>query len=562
MSLRPVVAVTASITAIAISLSASPARAGGGCRSLPDASALQGSADEVFARGHLAFKDEHFAAAAALFREVAIAHPDVDAGRSAVTLALESLNRAAAKEGNGCYDVMAEDVPKYLEVYCAATGKPEPDDPCEFLHRIAAGIARLRAETLMHEADKLPRIRAIPIFREAGDRYLAIWNDHFKAACRSGKATCQRADEVLYNAARAYQVAGAIPEASAARAVLRDPANKLTGTALARKALLEDGYAWQAIGEYERAASAFERYVAESPKEKAAPDSIQDAMLLRFALGDQARAEQDFETMVKDYGAADPKRIARAAAAMALHFEERSAFAEVERFVAKRGALLANAPPVLAIRVDAALAHALAMQGKKAKADEIYKRVATVPPRGLVPPEGDDFTAMREFARALTAIGEAKLYLADQARDAAMRLKVKKGDNASLEAKRRAVAEAEKAYAQIDEIQPFPPPRAIVAAAGRVARMRSQLWAQVYLAMGPAAAEAEERIAMAAHARCVGLGIKLQVGNDESRASAAWLERHQPQRFPPLREILPAPRFLGNGSESTGRPLGDDGEPR
>src|SRR5262249_42563569 len=98
---------------------------------------------------------------------------------------------------------------------------------------------------------------------------------------------------------------------------------------------------------------------------------------------------------------------------------------------------------------------------------------------------GDD----RRLARALTAVGEARFFFAEQQRKEVERIHFPefkgKPDKATIvewmrtkvsdwsKKKGAAIQDAEKAYLAVVEIQPVPPPRWVIASASRV----GQMWA-------------------------------------------------------------------------------------
>jgi hypothetical protein len=558
MTPRPLAhAAALSLSLALIAAAPRPAAAAPGCGQEPDSAALLGSPDEIFTRARAAFDAKRFLEAGPLFRVLAMEHPDIDAGKFSVSLSLESLHQAAKEAGDACFDAMAEDVPRYLSLYCPAGGKPRDADLCNRLDRIERDIERLHAESLVQRADKEPRSRAMPLYVEAGKLYLALWENHLRDACRAKSAGCERAEEVIYNAAKAFRAGAELSKAFAARSLLFDPGNNLSNTELAKKALYEQGGEFQAVAEYARAAEYYERFAAAAPKSERAPEALQDATVLRLGLGDMAAAEKDAGLMEKNYGAKQPERVAAVDFAYALDLIDKARWADAEKFLSARQGLFEKAPILLRTRSQAALGRTLSMLGKRAAADAAYQVVVSTSLEQIAKASFrfEEPDATRELAHTLIAVGEARLYFADQARDVAMKLRVKKGAEASLAAKREAVEKAEHAYGEVFDIQPQSPPGAMVAAVARVARMRSQLWAQTYLALGPQAAEAEERKALAANRKCIEVGTMVQFVDEGSRACAAWLGRHDPQRFPALKEIVPAPRHRGGG-EARSAPVG------
>jgi hypothetical protein len=82
--------------------------------------------------------------------------------------------------------------------------------------------------------------------------------------------------------------------------------------------------------------------------------------------------------------------------------------------------------------------------------------------------------------------------------------------------------------------------------------VRSQLWAQTYLAMGAEEAVAEEKLALKANQACVELSTEVRIADAGTRACVAWLDRHRLEPFPALRELAPAPRRRGEVAAEPG----------
>jgi hypothetical protein len=208
---------------------------------------------------------------------------------------------------------------------------------------------------------------------------------------------------------------------------------------------------------------------------------------------------------------------------------------------------------------------------------------------------GDD----RRLAKALTALGEALFFFAEEKRRAveAIRLPAYTGSgrrediaeftakelSPAVALKRKALEEAEGFYLEVMKIQPVPPPRWVVAANARVARMRGLLAAELRALPAPKSwkrkgespwgvrwediraawrdmlidtSEPEYQKARAAHRRCVELSVKMQSFDDDARRCAAWLERNYPDEHPRFDEIAPRARYLSSGIDERLEPLG------
>ncbi|MBL8740642.1 MAG: hypothetical protein JNK04_06105, partial [Myxococcales bacterium] len=274
-------------------------------------------------------------------------------------------------------------------------------------------------------------------------------------------------------------------------------------------------------------------------------------------------AEQNAEQWSKLYAAKSPAD--HAGIVMALAESKRDGGAtprELEAYLSANRDTVAKAQSEHQPRIDVMLGEAVLARGDLGAARLHFSRAAAYDVLPLIERLREEDSALgdRRLGRALMAMGDAKLWLADQARDAAMKLVIRKADADSLQKKRAAVAEAEKLYGEIPALQPVPPPTSTVEAAARVARMRGQLWAQAHLALGAEAAEPMLADAQMAYRMCVSLGAKFQVVTPGSRACAAWLTRHFPSESPRLGEIMPSPKWSGLRFGPP-VPLDRDGEP-
>jgi tetratricopeptide (TPR) repeat protein len=442
-------------------------------------------------------------------------------------------------------------------------GEPNAE-PCLAIGGISWDLRLRDAEKLVRAADGARGDKARKLYAKAGDAYVAIWQAGPEAACKAADASqCARAGEVLYDAARAYQAAHDHARATAVRKTLSDPTYHLDGTELGKRAVYEIGGSMQALCEYSIAAEHYERFASIAPKDAKAPEALGDAIMIALALGEPARAKRRAEMFAKSYGDEQPVLGAKIALALAAEHERAGEPANVERQLRAHRDAIVRALPDQQAYVDVMLARALASGKKMAEAHVAYERAASADPMQLKLPETDDPAALRAVGRALHAVGQARLALADEARDATSKLRVTQGDAASLTRLREAVAAAEKAYARVIAIQPTPPPLPSVAASARVARLRSRVWAEAHLALGPAAAEPDLARARAANRACVDLAAKFRVLEPGAQQCAAWLERHFPAETAGTGGL--APKFLriddaGTTAATGPRMLDEDGE--
>ena len=161
-----------------------------------------------YAQARLYFEAQHWEEAAAAFRDIAMNHSDKDVGIYASQLYLESVNvlgTHSTPPRTACYNDMATDVPKFLELYCVGDKLTKNQDQCTTLTKIQCDIQRLKAQSLTKRADEGDP-NALALDEEAARTYLDMWHKYGEEPLRQNKPPqCDRLDEIVYNAAKAYQ---------------------------------------------------------------------------------------------------------------------------------------------------------------------------------------------------------------------------------------------------------------------------------------------------------------------------------------------------------------------
>lgn len=193
------------------------------------------------------------------FRDVAIHHADSDAAVFAAQLYLEALNvlgSSVKPPRPSCFDDMTRDVPRLMESHCSEHMKAENTESCAMLARIECDLQRTGVDKLMSKASAQ---NAGADYERAAAAYLDLWNKRGKQSTENKLPTCGNMDQVLHNAARAFQAAHLL--AKAISVWIRLPSIlATTWKRLARQAVRDIGQNYQAIAVYDEAASYYERY--------------------------------------------------------------------------------------------------------------------------------------------------------------------------------------------------------------------------------------------------------------------------------------------------------------
>jgi len=160
---------------------------------------------------------------------------------------------------------------------------------------LLASIGWRKAE-LFHEAAKSGEDP--DGYEKCAQQYLDVYEEHDEH---------DRADELLFNAARCFEADFQVGHAIQARKALLQwhPESKL-----AKQTLREVGGNFHAIAFYSDAAERYEQYAERYEKDEFAGEALENAFLFRLGLGEQDRADEDlkrYEAMVRRK---DPKRAA------------------------------------------------------------------------------------------------------------------------------------------------------------------------------------------------------------------------------------------------------------
>lgn len=555
-----------------------------------------------YARARTLFDARHWQEAAAAFRRVATSHPDHDAAPYAAQLYLEALNVAATKTGKeACLDDLTADAPKLEELFCKGEKPRAGADQCTGLARVARDVRRFAADRIVAGAAKA-KDPAAELERGA-NAYLAIWKDTGRAACAAKDPACAGMDEVLHDAAKAFQGAQLLGRSIAVRKMLVDAANGLSTTALGREALRDLGANYQAIAVYDEAAGYYERFAHDAPKHAKAAEALRDAIVLRLGLGDVEQAMKDADAFQKSFAASRPAEAAQVAFAIGAHHADHEDWPRARKVLSTAmGTIDRNGTLDVRIQAHALLGRVLTRVGGATAARAEFERVRDLSrdPAALVEKidalGGDEAEKSRRAGKVLSALGEAVYFFADERRREvdAIRFPEYRGSGSRedvlrhvktkvaqwVEKKRPAIEDVERAFVKILEIRPTPP-RWAIAAGARVGQTWSKFVAEFRAApipkewlqhgMSPSGATWDEiraayyealdtasepfrQRAKKAYADCLDRAVTFSHFDDSAKSCERWLSRNYATEYHAVEELRPAPTHLAGVLADRGRP--------
>jgi tetratricopeptide (TPR) repeat protein len=577
------------------------------CYIKPDGSnkeALDNYVEVKYARGRTYLEAQHWDEAALAFRDVAMNYADKDVGIYAAQLYLEALNvlgSSVEPTRPGCYDDMATDVPVFIDKYCQGEKGKANSEQCGILNRIQRDIERLRAEETIKAAD-----------RGGADapNYLELWKKYSEQACLEKSSGCDRAEEILYNAARAFQAARLLAKAIAVRKILIDPKYNLNNTELAKKAVYEIGANYQAIAVYDEAAGWYEKYAAQNPKADKSPEALQDAVVLRLGLGQEDQAIKDSDLFNKNYGSSKPAQTAGIAFAIGAHYVEKEDWGEARKKLTSAMSLIdRNATVDVQIQAHGLLGRTFVRLNTASNAVSEFNKVrgywkdpAAVVKKIEETSGGDS----RKMAKALTAVGEALFFFAEQSRKEVDKIRFPEYKGAGTREdvlkhigtkvkdwvgkKRPAIEAAEKEYKRIVDMQPEPPPRWVIAAGSKVGQMWGRFVAEFraapipkewkghgvvpgtadltydelrgeYYAKLDEASEPQKQTAKGAFATCLNYSVKFQFFDENSRKCEEWLSKNYGAEYHLIDEFRGSPSRVNTGLDERSQAVNLDGTP-
>jgi tetratricopeptide (TPR) repeat protein len=579
------------------------------CVMAPDESAeiAEQYADIEYARARLYFEARHWEQAATAFRKIALERPRHDSAIYAAQLALESLNvlrEHAIPKRDACVEDIGRDVAVFSASFCDDPTDDVTGDQCAIFTRISCDVDRLRAEQLVARADSSKTRRATDLYEEAGDIYLSIWRKYGEQQLANGHpAACENLDEVLSNLARSYQAAHLLAKAIQARRILVDPRYGLQETKLAKQAWYDLGQNHQAIAMYAEAASYFERYAAATNYHgEHSAEALSDAVVLRLGLGQDEPALANARAYARHLGSRHPERASRIAFAIAAHHGERGEWREARQHLQRAiRSIDASAELDIKTQAHALLARSYLELGQRQQAAQQYAAVRRLwsderrAANSILRAKGSQTERQRRLGRALTALGEATFFVAEQKRRAVERirfpeyrgpgtisavdrhLKTKVKDWISR--KKPLLEEATRSYTEVLEIEPDAPPAWVIAAGATVGTLWSQFVAEFRAAPIPdsirrdeqlrnayyealdRASEPYQQLARQAYEKCLEYSVKYQYFDDHSRACEVWLAENYRADYHLLDEFRGSPNRANSAAREHPPALRIGGQP-
>ncbi len=567
-----------------------------------------------YARARTYFESQHWEEAALAFRDVAINHADKDAGIFAAQLYLESVNvlgSRAEPPRPSCFDDMSKDVPVFLELYCKGSKFEDNKDQCESLTRIQFDIMRLKAQKLVEKGDGLSEKgnykESLDTYKKGAEAYLDLWRTYCEVPLSKGEKPkqCEKADEIVYNMAKAYQASRLLAKAISVRLnILLNKTYGLQDSALAKKALYEIGGNYQAIAVYDKASEFFERYCeATAFKGEFADQALSDAAVLRLGIGQDEQAIKDANNFNRYYGAKKPAQTAQIAYAIAAHYGEKKDWGNVEKRLAGSMKLIdSKATTDVRAQAHALLGRAYVKANKGAVAAKEYGAVRKLweDPKAAVAtiegiPDEDANAKQRRLGRALEAVGEALFFFAEEKKAKVDKVAfpeykgvgTKEGVVKHIQTKvkdwigkkRPLIDDASADYIKIVNLQPVPPPKWVIAAGSRVGDMWGKFVKEFRAAPIPdgikkdyelrtayygsldEASEPQKQQAKSAYGTCLGYSVKYQYFDEFSRTCEVWLAQNYKNEFHVVDEFRGSPNRVNSVLREQGSPLRIGGEP-
>jgi hypothetical protein len=492
---------------------------------------------------------------------------------------------------------MAQDVPLFIKLYCEGPNFQKNQEQCTSLNKIQCDIHRLKAEKTVELADR-GGAQALKLYEQAGNDYIQIWRTYGDEPLKAKQPVlCEKLEAVLYNAARAFQAGRLIAKAIQARLILINPANNMDKTDVAKKAVYEIGLNYQAIAVYDEAANWYEKYQKDNPKGENADQALKDATLLRLGLGQEEEAIKDGDAYNKAFGASKGATSAAIGFAIGAHYAEAENWDKAKTRLSGAMGLIEKSATFdvvvqahgLLARTYASLKRAKDARAEYAKVQKLWSDAKAAENKIMSLPDEDEAGKIRRLGRALTAVGEAYFYFAEEKREDVEKIKFPdyKGPGNKeavlkhikgpvidwMKKKRPAIEAAQAEYIKIVQLQPVPPPRWVIAAGSQVGGLWGNFVREFRAAPIPneikkdtelrnayyggldEASEPDKLKAKGAFETCLGYSVKYQFFDEYSRKCELWLSKTYKNEYHAIDEFRAAPVNIGSGLNDRPYPL-------
>jgi hypothetical protein len=324
---------------------------------------------------------------------------------------------------------------------------------------------------------------------------------------------------------------------------------------------------------------------------------------LNLGLGLETEAIDAAQSFNNNFGRRKPEQAAQIAFAIAAHYAEKKDWQQVKQKLAGTAMSLIDRQATLDVKVQA---HALLAQayvqmktGSAAKTE--YGKVVGAwadPQKAAAEIQAgpdDPATKQRRMGRALTAVGEAVFYFAEEKREAVNRVKfpeykgtgekdtVLKHINTKVKdwiSKKKPLVEAATSeYKKIVDLEPLPPPKWVIAGGARVGDMWATFVKEFRAAPIPKsmsedyelrtayfgaldeASEPLKLIGKGAFKTCLEYSVTYQYFDEFSRACEEWLAEEYKAEFHLVDEFRGAPNRVNSVLKEKPYPLKANGEP-
>ncbi|MGH7271819.1 MAG: tetratricopeptide repeat protein, partial [Polyangiaceae bacterium] len=322
-------------------------------------------------------------------------------------------------------------------------------------------------------------------------------------------------------------------------------------------------------------------------------------------------AVADVKQYQKDFGNSHANEAAQIAFAIGAHYADKEDWANARKALSGAMGALDRAPPDIQVQAHATLARALMHLKSEKTAQAEYARVRKIWGDGSAAQakiadayktEGDDQRAHR-IGKALDAVGEALFFAAEDKKKEkvdSLPFPIYKGKGTKddvlkymdksvkpwVQKKQEVIAEVDKEYQKITDLQPVPPPRWVIAAASRAGLMWGNFvddfrrapypkdwdkkgfvpgtgdtlsWSEIRANYLEHLDEASEPIKVSkskpALKRCLDDSVKYQYFDEYSRDCEKWLAKNYKTEYHVVDELRGVPTLSNGGLDDHPPPL-------